>query len=236
MSKKITALYERTAAPNHEEIHRQKANLEAYALDNGFHNLRHFTDCGYSGFNDMRPGFSTLMAEIDAGHVGIVIVRDATRFSRDFMATMKLTKELQDLGVRIIMLTEKIDLLPPHIHDDENGLDYTLHGDYYFPDAFNVKPDEPIHLGKWALMRHLYLKEHRPGLYTELILSGKLDKHLAEIDESATNRHQLLVRQMKEAEHVTEALKAADQLEWVQRMNAIAHTADELIMDELIYQ
>ncbi len=80
-----------------------------------------------------------------------------------------------------------------------------------------------------------YLKEHRPVLYSNLLLSGKLFQHLVEIDEACVERVELLIRQMARREGVTEQLKAADQMEWVRRMNSIRSRAEEIVLHELVY-
>lgn len=84
-------------------------------------------------------------------------------------------------------------------------------------------------------MRKRYLKEHRPVLYSNLILSGKLFQHLTEIDEACEGRMEFLTQQMAKREGVTEALKAADQMEWVRRMNSIRSRAEETVLSELVY-
>ena len=84
-------------------------------------------------------------------------------------------------------------------------------------------------------MRKRYLKEHRRVLYTNLLVTGKLDQHLAEIDEACEARMELLISQMAKQEGVTEALKAADQMEWVRRMISIQNCAEEIVLHELVY-
>lgn len=84
-------------------------------------------------------------------------------------------------------------------------------------------------------MRKRYLKEHRPILFSNLLLSGKLDQHLTEIDCACVERMDLLTRQMAEREEITEALKIADQFEWVRRMNSIQNRVEEIILTELIF-
>lgn len=84
-------------------------------------------------------------------------------------------------------------------------------------------------------MRRRYLKEHRPVIYSILLLSGKLNQHLAEADQSCMNRIELITQQMKVQEGVTEALKAADQMAWVARMNSIQNRAEEIVLNELVY-
>ena len=116
----------------------------------------------------------------------------------------------------------------------ENGIHYTLHGDYYFPNlALPETVKKPI--GHYGRMRLDYLREHRPWLYTRLILSGKLYDHLAETDETSRNRLDRMIPQMAKAEGVNEALKARDPMTWVARMNSIRYRAEESILTELIY-
>ena len=116
----------------------------------------------------------------------------------------------------------------------ENGIHYTLHGDYFFPDL--DLPESPRQaIGRYGRMRKAYLEEHHPGLYTRLILSGKLYDHLAEIDACCSDRLNRMIRQMAETEGINEELKASDQLTWVGRMNSIRQQAEEIILHELIY-
>ena len=90
-------------------------------------------------------------------------------------------------------------------------------------------------IGKYGRMRKHYLKEQHPVLYSELLLSGKLYSHLLEIDEACEKRMELLTRQMAKLEGLTETLKAADQMEWVRRMNSIRSRAEETVLSELVY-
>lgn len=90
----------------------------------------------------------------------------------------------------------------------ENGIHYTLHGDYYLPDLAGSEERRPI--GKWGRMHLNYLKEYKPGLYTQLILSGKLHRCLADLNEQAQARLELIIRQMKEAEGIDEKMKGTD--------------------------
>ena len=111
---------------------------------------------------------------------------------------------------------------------------YTKHGDYYYPDL--ALPHEPTgDIGRFGRMRKRYLKEHRPATYSAILLNGELQKHLAEIDQTCEERIERLARQMTEREGMTEALKAADQMEWVRHMNSICSRAEEIVMRELIY-
>ena len=117
---------------------------------------------------------------------------------------------------------------------EQCGGTYTQVGDYLLPDLI-IDEAEQQPVGKYGRMRKRYLKEHRPVLFTNLLLSGKLDQHLTEIDRACTERMELLTRQMADREAVTEALKAADQMEWVRRMNNIQNRAEEIVLNELVY-
>ena len=115
---------------------------------------------------------------------------------------------------------------------EQNGGTYMQVGDVVIPDL-TVEETKPI--GRWGRMRRHYLKEHRPVLYINLLVTGELFTHLYEIDEVSKERMELLTHQMAKREDATEALKAADQMEWVRRMNSIRNRAEEMIMRELIY-
>ena len=113
-------------------------------------------------------------------------------------------------------------------------LKYQCCGDYLLPDL-GLTDAEKLPLGKYGLLRQRYLEENRPGLYTRLMLSGKLMEHLQEIEQTAQNRLESLMSQLSMQSSVTEELKAQDQLAWVQRMNALHAQAEEMILSELIY-
>ena len=116
---------------------------------------------------------------------------------------------------------------------EQNGGTYTQVGDVLFPNLSIGEPEQrPI--GKYGRMRKRYLKEEHPAIFSELLLSGKLYPHLMEIDDACERRIELLVLQMAKREGVTEALKAADQMEWVRRMNGIRSRAEEIVLHELI--
>lgn len=117
---------------------------------------------------------------------------------------------------------------------EQMGGRYIQHGDYLIPNLA-LSNEEHYPIGKYGLMRMNYLKEHRPIIYNQLILSGKLYAHLGEIEQTCQERLDRMISQMKEAEGVTEALKAADQMEWVRRMNSIHNRAEEAILSELVY-
>ncbi len=121
--------------------------------------------------------------------------------------------------------------LKPRIH--ENGIDYVLMGDYYVPDL--KLPEERRPIGRWGRLHKAYLKQCRPILYNDLILSGRLHTVLADLNEQAVERLDLIIRQMMETEGVTEAMKAENQMLWVQSMNSIRSRAEEIIKAEMIY-
>ncbi len=118
---------------------------------------------------------------------------------------------------------------------EEMGGTYRQEGDYLIPNL--ALPDEPEYqIGKYGRMRRSYLKEHRPVLYANLLTSGTLHRHLAEIDRACNERMAIIVSDMARQEGVTEALKAADQMEWVRRMNSIRSRAEEIVRTELVYE
>ena len=110
---------------------------------------------------------------------------------------------------------------------------YSQCGDYLIPDL--VLSQEKLQLvGKYGRLRKRYLKEHRPVVYSNLLLSGKLNQHLAEIDQTCMDRIDLITQQIKDQEGVTEALKAADQMAWIAHMNSIQNRAEEIVLCELV--
>ena len=116
----------------------------------------------------------------------------------------------------------------------ENGIYYSLHEDYYFPDLDFSKGSRQA-IGRYGRMRKVYLEEHRPDLYERLILSGKLYNHLAEIDACSYDRLDRMIRKMADVEDINEEMKAKDQLAWVGCMNSIRWRAEEIILNELVY-
>ena len=117
---------------------------------------------------------------------------------------------------------------------EEMGGTYRQVGDYFIPNL--VLPDDgEYQIGKYGRMRRIYLKEYRKILYNNYVLEGTLFKHLAEIDKACNERIENIVSAMAKQEGVTEAFKAADQIEWVRRMNSIRNRAEEIILTELIY-
>ena len=111
-------------------------------------------------------------------------------------------------------------------------LTYTMQGDYLIPDL--TVPERPK-LGKYGMLRRAFLREHREGIYTGMLLNGTLNSHLEEVDRQAQKMLDDLTEQMKALNGVTEQLKAEDQMRWVQMMNSIRHSAEEVILNDLIY-
>ena len=113
-----------------------------------------------------------------------------------------------------------------------NEITYHREGDYLLPDLI---PPEAPNIGVWGQRSKRYLQQYHDGIYTGMLLSGKLNAHLEEIDRSANEMFDLLIKQYAEREDVTEKLKASDQMEWVRRMNCIRERVEESISQELIY-
>ena len=121
-----------------------------------------------------------------------------------------------------------------YIYNEQNGLWYELQGDYYIP-CLTIPKEEQQPVGMWG-RRHLrYIREYRKGLYDSLLLSGKLNGYLAELNEQAANMFFRLVNELAEKEGITETLKAENQMLWVQRMNTVRAAAIELVNNDLIY-
>lgn len=118
----------------------------------------------------------------------------------------------------------------------ENNIEYILAEDgMYYPNLQLPEDNETRPIGFYGSLRRTYLKEHWPALYMKLVLSGTLTTHLADINETARNRMEFLVKQMAVQQHITEQLKSSDWLKWLQSMNNIHHSAQEIVLSELIY-
>lgn len=124
--------------------------------------------------------------------------------------------------------------LKARIHDEVNGLDYILVGDYYIP-TIELPEDDDRPIGKWGRIHRVYLEETNPLLLNHLTLTGRLHTYLADLDEQAKERCRMLIQQMADAEGVTEELKRRSQWEWVKAMKNIINRAEEIIQHEMIY-
>ena len=121
-----------------------------------------------------------------------------------------------------------------YIYDKNNGLWYELQGDYYIP-CLKSPDEEQVEIGVWG-QRHLeYIKHHRKGFYTSLVLDCKLNRYLADINKEAEEMFNTLISQYKTAEGITEQLKIENQIEWVRKMNNIRQMVIEIVNIELIY-
>lgn len=118
------------------------------------------------------------------------------------------------------------------IYDARTGLEYVLIGDYYLL-ALKLPRTRPI--GRWGMLHKAYLKLRKPAYYQSLLLSGKLDAVLADVEERAAERYEILVEQMSQREGISEKLKEENQMEWVHRMSNLENRATEIVKTELIY-
>ena len=117
---------------------------------------------------------------------------------------------------------------------EENGIAYELIGDYYIP--LLELPDEECSTGKYGRMHREYLKEYNPMMFNDLVLTGHLWTYLADLNEQAQSRLQLIIRQIQETENVTDELKKQDQMAWVRAMSSIYNRAEEIVIHELVLQ
>lgn len=114
------------------------------------------------------------------------------------------------------------------------GLNYIRRWDYDISDTRLSEKNRPI--GRWGRMHKEYIKEHNPIRFNDMCLSGELWTYLADLNEQAQNRLELIIEQMKATEGVTEGMKASDQMAWVGAMNSIRNRAEEIILREMIYE
>ena len=121
-----------------------------------------------------------------------------------------------------------------YIYSEKNGIWYELQGDYYLP-CLKLPEESEVYIGIWGQRHRRYLKNHHRVRYINLLTSGKLNSYLADIDRQAEAMFSRLVKQLSKKEGVTEAIKAENQLLWVQRMNNIRSAAMEIVSSELIY-
>ena len=117
---------------------------------------------------------------------------------------------------------------------NKNGIEYVLAGEYYIPDLKLPAEERPI--GKYGRMHRDYLMEQNPMKFDDLVLEGQLWTYLAELNEQAQSRLQLIISQMQEVESVTEELKEKNQWLWIQRMNSIHNRAEEIVLKEIVYR
>ena len=121
-----------------------------------------------------------------------------------------------------------------YIYDKNNGLWYELEGNYYIP-CLKLPDEEQVEIGVWGQRRLEYIKHHRKGFYTSLVIGCELNRYLADINKQAEEMFDILVLQYKTAEGITEQLKADNQMQWVCKMNSLRDRINEIIYTELIY-
>ena len=119
-----------------------------------------------------------------------------------------------------------------YIVDEKTGLKYELVGDYYYP---CLEAPEAPKVGRFGMMYHDYLRNHKKVTYSGLMLSGKLKEHIEDIDRQAEDMFSQLVDRMKQAEGITEQLKSTDQMKWVGLMNNISNCAEEIVKSEVLF-
>lgn len=118
--------------------------------------------------------------------------------------------------------------------DEKTGIEYMRKGDYYIPNLV-LEPQRKINLNRYGRLRLEYLKKHKKAEYTILFMDNKLTEHLEEIQETATKRVEEIIKSLKEESNLTEEMKNTDQLYWVGMMNNFRNTAEEIVLNELIY-
>ena len=126
-------------------------------------------------------------------------------------------------------------MLPKHYTNEQTGISYTLHGDYYLPDLILPEEEYKRPIGKWGNLRKTYLQQHKRAFYNYLVGNLTLHTHLADIDEQARDMFDTLTEQMMKSEGITEELKEKNQIEWICRMGNIQERATEIVCIELIY-
>ena len=126
-------------------------------------------------------------------------------------------------------------MLPKHYTNEQTGISYTLHGDYYLPDLILPEEEDKRPIGKWGSLHKSYLQHHKRVFYNTLVSNLTLHSHLADADEQARSMFDTLVEQMMKREGVTEELKEKNQMEWICRMGNIQERATEIVCKELIY-
>ena len=126
-------------------------------------------------------------------------------------------------------------MLPKHYTNEQTGISYTLHGDYYLPDLIPPEEEDKRPIGKWGNLRKSYLQQHKRVFYNTLVSNLTLHSHLADVDEQARDMFDTLTEQMMKSEGITEELKDKNQIEWICRMGNIQERATEIVCKELIY-
>jgi len=119
--------------------------------------------------------------------------------------------------------------------DEKTKIEYIRVGDYYIPNLTLPKPRRTGNIGKYGRLKLSYMKKHNIPEYTEMLLNNELNSYLLDVEDACKNKIETLIKQIAESENVTEELKANNQLEWVGKMNSIKQSAEEIVLNELIY-
>lgn len=119
--------------------------------------------------------------------------------------------------------------------DEKTKIEYIRVGDYYIPNLTLPKPRRTGNIGKYGRLKLNYMKKHNIPEYTEMLLNNELNSYLLDIEDECKNKIETLIKQIAESENVTEELKANNQLEWVGKINSIKQSAEEIVLNELIY-
>lgn len=119
--------------------------------------------------------------------------------------------------------------------DEKTKIEYVRVGDYYIPNLTLPKPRRTGNIGKYGRLKLNYMKKHNIPEYTEMLLNNELNRYLLDIEDACKNKIEILIKQMAKKENITEELKANNQLEWVGKMNSIKQSAEEIVLNELIY-
>lgn len=129
---------------------------------------------------------------------------------------------------------EELKMENKEVKENKYGIEYTKVGDYYMPNLV-LEKEEKIILNKYGKLRLKFLKENKKAEYTIMFMNGTLNKHLKEVQETADNKINLIIEKLKQQNNLTEEMKNTDQLYWVGMMNNFKSTAEEIILNELIY-
>ena len=119
--------------------------------------------------------------------------------------------------------------------DEKTKIEYVRIGDYYIPNLTLPNPRRTVNIGKYGRLKLSYMKKHNIPEYTEMVLNNELKSYLLDVEDECKNKIEILIKQMAKKENITEELKANNQLEWVGKMNSIKQSAEEIVLNELIY-
>jgi hypothetical protein len=214
-----TAIYCRAALSNDIAIAQQEKQLREYAKEHGCAEPICFRDNGFPGNTLNRPALNRLTAAVKAGEIGAVLVTNISRIARNFPLYAEWSAILGEHGTKLITSQDGETESRP-------ALTYTLVGDYLLPNiALSDPPDAPP-LGRYARMRRAFLKEHRPALYAELLLSERLFPHLRETEKAVCERMDAMMDALIRRDPPPD--KTSDSLAWAAHMNALRHSAEEI--------